>query len=85
MTPDINCEADVKHPKKRTKRTLRVLRGKIFENSERHVTGRMSLVEILKSYSIKDMLVKLMFKGNLNRKLIIFHFMCCNYLTGLFI
>ena len=60
MTPDINCETDVKHPKKDKMK-------KISENNERQVTGRNS-----KILSFKDVLLKLMFQGKLKRKLIIF-------------
>ena len=66
MTHDSNCEADAKHPNKGQKGLCDFYEGKFLKIAR----GR-SLVEILKSYLIKDMLVKLMFNGNLNRKLII--------------
>ena len=38
MTPDINCEADVKHPIKE-KKDFVTFTKEIFENSVRQVTG----------------------------------------------
>ena len=58
MTPDINCEVDVKHPKQ-NKKDFMTLRMKISEYNARQVTVRKS-----KILSFKDMLLNLMFQGN---------------------
>ena len=57
VTPDINCEADVKYPNKIQKGLCNFYEGRFLKIAR----GR-ELVEILESYPIEDMLVKLMFK-----------------------